>query len=254
MYRKLSAAEISAVISKIRSRYDDLCKKFFKPRRLKEEFENRYLRALRTKVDISNFLLAEISAVEELIKKEERRIEAEPPKEQQQPVKTNFADKIIAEHKQMIEKYPDVSIHKDCNPEVKKLLGALNQLYEEYFPRLHTLLRSMSTSAGVRDLTTLENQLRQLGYLGTERVSTRLTRYYTLLNRFPRDYRAVEREEKDFILESAFLLHDLADTLTAIREQNAGRTNLPLADFDEIYQYINGMITDFRLKELKRKR
>ena len=254
MYRKLSAEEISAVIGKIRRKYDEYCTKFFKAKRIKQQFEDRYLNALKQGVDVSNFLLAEISAIEELIRIEEEKIQAAPVVEKPAQKKTDFADKIIAENMQKIEKYTAISIHKDANPEVKRLLGALNCLYEQHFPALHSILRKIHSNAGNRDVTAIENKLRQLGYLGNERVSASLARYYTLINQFPRDYRAVEREEKDYILESAFMLHDLRDLLIMINEQNHLLESRHKEEFKTLYDYVDGLISDFRLKELRRKK
>ena len=65
---KLSPEEITRVVAKIRKRYEDYIYKFFKPKTVLFAFEERYLEALQRKTDVSTFLMAEISAVEELIK------------------------------------------------------------------------------------------------------------------------------------------------------------------------------------------
>jgi len=254
MYRKLSPQEISAVVAKIRQKYDEYCSKFFKAQRVKQQFEERYLNALKQGLDISNFLLAEISAISELIKIEEQKIEAAVVTEKPAPKKTDFADKIIAENNQKIRKYTPISIHKDSNPEIKHLLGALNCLYEQHFPGLHSILRRINNSAANRDVITIEHKLRQLGYLGVEQISASLARYYSLINQFPRDYRAIEREEKDFILEAAFLLHDLQDLLVSIGSQKLALEHKYKEEFKTLYDYVDGIISDFRLKDLKRKR
>ncbi len=67
--KKLTPTEISEVIAKIRKKYDEYVSAYYKPKSLKEAFERRYIGALRSGVDVSTFLLAEISAIEELIKK-----------------------------------------------------------------------------------------------------------------------------------------------------------------------------------------
>ena len=76
--RKLTPGEISSSVEKIRKRYDEYISKFFKPKSLREAFEKSYIRALRAGVDVSSFLLAEISAIEELIEREEKRVMAGP--------------------------------------------------------------------------------------------------------------------------------------------------------------------------------
>ena len=87
--RKLTPGEITAVVEKIRKKYDEYIGTYFKPKSLREAFEERYLRSLRASVDISSFLLAEIGAIEELIGREEERIVARaarraPPRHRRQ--------------------------------------------------------------------------------------------------------------------------------------------------------------------------
>ena len=65
--RKLTPGEITSSIEKIRRKYDEYVDKYFKPASLRKAFEGRYLKALQAKVDVSSFLLAEISAIQELI-------------------------------------------------------------------------------------------------------------------------------------------------------------------------------------------
>lgn len=252
MYRKLTAAEISRVMAKIRRKYDEYCKKFFKPKKVKSDFEDRYVSALRGGLDVSNFLLAEISAIEELIRTEEKKIEDARPPRPNGEAKESFADKIIKENMAKIDKYHTVPFNKDANIEVKKLLGALDQLYQKDFPMIFNLLRSQLSPSDDRLLTSLETQLRFLGFVSTGMVSGKLSRYYSLLNRFPRDYRAIEWEEKQFLLESAFLLHDLYGLLAKIKENTAFKSEANETEFDRIIQFIYGVIEDFRLKDFKR--
>ena len=97
--QKLTPGEISKVVVKIRERYDLYIYKYFKNRRLKLAFEDRYLEALNMGVDVSSFLLAEIGAIEELICREEEKVangivcRAVP----KQGKKQGFADRILEE-------------------------------------------------------------------------------------------------------------------------------------------------------------
>ena len=64
-----------------------------------------------------------------------------------------------------------------------------------------------------------EHQLHQLGGSGRDGIAVRLERYVARLNRFPRDYTMIDKEEKDYILESAFLLHGLYEILLSVKEK-----------------------------------
>jgi hypothetical protein len=233
-YRKLSPEEISEVVAKIRSKYQFYCKTFFKSSRLKEEFEYRYLSTLKKGHDISNFLLAEISVIEELIRKEE--------------------DRIIQENLEKINKYPKLTIHKDANDEIKYLSGALNEIYEKQLSVLHGIFRHIEGNSNVKLVENQESRLRVLAYGGKTLIPSQLSRYFAYLNRFPRDYRAIEWEEKEYILESAFLLHDIFDTLSSILETTSTLPKNEQRQLMDIIAYIKGIIDDFRLKEFKRKK
>ena len=252
--KKLTPGEISDVIEKIRKRYDEYIYKYFKPKILKGAFEDRYLDALRNNLDISSFLLAEISVIEELIRNEEERVAAVPVEPAQKEEKKTLADKVLEENRKKIEKYEDVFIHQDAREEIRKLLGALNELDVKYWGGLATILRNTPYSMNSITMINMEAQLRYLGNVTSEGVPQRLERYLAMLKAFPRDYHALDREEKEYILEVSFFLHDLLDLLVMVAEGYEEKKNFNKNDLDEIIKYISGIIVDFRLKDLKRKK
>jgi len=253
--KKLTPGEITDVIEKIRKRYDEYIYKYFKPKILKGAFEDRYLEALRNNLDISSFLLAEISVIEELIKNEEERIEAKPayPKKEAEK-KKSLADKVLEENRKKIEKYEDIFIHQDARGEMRKLLGALNELDVKYWGGLAAILRNTPYSMNSVTMINMETQLRYLGSVTGEGVPQRLERYLAMLRAFPRDYHALDREEKEYILEVSFFLHDLLGLLKLVGEGYEKQKSFNKNDLNEIIKYINGVIADFRLKDLKRKK
>ncbi len=128
--RKLTPGEISSTVEKIRKKYDDYIIKYFKPRSLRDAFETRYIKALRAGVDVSSFLLAEISAIEELTSREEQRIQAGParPPAEKEP---SFADRVLEENRKTISQYADIPFHNDAGEEVRRLVGALTGLLRD---------------------------------------------------------------------------------------------------------------------------
>ncbi|MBN1798298.1 MAG: hypothetical protein JW822_06960 [Spirochaetales bacterium] len=250
--KKLTPSEITDVVAKIRKKYDEYHYKFFKSLSYKREFEKRYLAALKNNVDISSFLLAEISAIKELIKRaEEKYLNKE--------IKTNnvkeksFADKVFEENKRKIMKYNDLNFHKDANEEIRRLFGALNTLEQEYWPNLYPALKSTGYSLNTKTMMNLENQLHELGGSGKEGISPKLERYVTRLNHFPRDYSMVDKEEKNYILETAFLLHDVANVIETVKEKNNVLSEENREKLDFVLDYVANVINDFRLKEFKKK-
>jgi hypothetical protein len=165
-----------------------------------------------------------------------------------------FADQIIEENRRRIERYPDRALHPDASEEIRRLFGALHALEQEYWPVLSGLLRNTSYSLNTKTMIGLESQLHTLGGDGRDGVAARLERYLARLARFPRDYLMIEKEEKDYIIESAFFLHELEDILSTAKMKHGPVMNEDeKKQLDGIIDYINQMIADFRLKDLKRK-
>jgi hypothetical protein len=252
--QKLTPEEITRAVAKIRSRYDDYIYRFLKPKTLKFAFEDRYLQALKSRTDISTFLMAEISAVEELISREEERLVGGGSPEERTDSISERVDRIVEENLQKIRRYPDVSIHPNAGEEVRRLLGALKGLIEDHWPQLASILRDSSHGRSSSGIVQLESQLRYLGDPGRDGVPSGLSRYLYHLNRFPRDYAAIDREEKEYILESAFLLHDLSELLERIRENRAALPQSRQAGLEAAREYVAGIIRDFRVRELKRRK
>lgn len=250
--KKLTPGEISSSVEKIRKRYDEYIIKFFKHRSLREAFENRYIKALRAGIDISSFLIAEISAIEELIAREEQRIMAGPPRagaEKEQ----SFADRILEENRKRIEKYPDVQFHNDAGEEVRRLVGALSSLEKDHWPDLTTALRDTMYAMNSAEMLALDSQLRFLASTNREEIPQFLTRLVTQLGKFPRNYAAIDREEKEYILEAGFFLNDLFTVLERVQRVYTEMGAHEKRVLEEKRGIIWEIINDFRLKDFKRR-
>jgi hypothetical protein len=251
--RKLTPGEISSSVEKIRKRYDEYISKFFKPKTLREAFEKRYIRALRAGIDVSSFLIAEISAIEELIEREEKRVMAGPARAPAEK-EGGFADKVLEENRKRIAKYPDIRFNNDAGEEVRRLLGALSTLERERWPELSTALRDTMYSRNSSEMLTLDSQLRFLSSTSQEEVPQVLGRLVTQLKKFPRNYPAIDREEKEYILEAAFFLNDLFMVLERVQRVYTDMGAEEKRVVEQTLAYVWGVIADFRLKDFKRKR
>jgi hypothetical protein len=251
--RKLTPGEISSSVEKIRKRYDEYISKYFKPKSLREAFEGRYIRALRAGIDVSSFLLAEISAIEELIGREEQRVLAGParPVAAKEP---SFADKVLAENLKRIMKYADVAFHADAGEEVRRLVGAVGTLLQTHWPDLGGALKDTMYAMNSSEMLTLDSQLRFLAPSSREETPQFLSRLVTQLRKFPRNYPAIEREEKEYILEVAFFLNDLYVVLERVKRVYTELGEAQKKVLEDGMAYLWGVISDFRHKDLKRKR
>ena len=145
--RKLTPGEITASVEKIRRKYDEYVEKYFKPSSVRRAFEASYLEALRARVDVSSFLLAEISAIQELIAREEERIRLGPVRAAEK--EPSFADKVLEENRARIGGYREVAFHPDAGEEVRRLVGALTDLATEAWQDLATLDSGSSARKGM---------------------------------------------------------------------------------------------------------
>ncbi len=66
--KKLSHIEVEAAVNGIRKKYNDLIVEYMKPKIIKDSFEDRYIGALRARVDMGNFIYTEILVVSNLLK------------------------------------------------------------------------------------------------------------------------------------------------------------------------------------------
>jgi hypothetical protein len=250
---KLTPNEISRAVDKIRRRYDEYIYKYFKPRSIKNAFEDRYIEAIKSSTDISNFLMAEISAVEELIRREEERVGSGQAEEPAPESVTERVERIVEENLARMRKYPEVPFHPVASEELRRLLGAMCKLEETHWEVLTTCLRNTAYYRSSLTMLNLEGKLRHLAARGSDGVPSGLSRYLYHANRFPRDYLAIDRQEKEYILESAFLLHDLEEILERVDANYPQLEEGSRSGLREIQAFIQGIIRDFRLKEFKRK-
>ena len=69
---------------------------------------------------------------------------------------------------------------------------------------------------------------------------------------FPRDYKALDREEKAYIMESAFFLNDVSELIRIVLKDNQIQSPSEKEKLDEVSTFMKEVIGDFRLKDLKR--
>ena len=250
--RKLTPGEITSSIEKIRRKYDEYVDKYFKPASLRKAFEGRYLKALQAKVDVSSFLLAEISAIQELIGREEERIRLGPARPAEK--EPSFADKVLEENRSRIAGYRDIVFHPDAGEEVRRLAGALTDLASERWHDLASALMDTMYAMSSSEMLALDSQLHYLASPGGEEVPQVLTRLVIQLRKFPRNYSAIDREEKEYILEAAFFLHDLSVILKRVMAVHTEISAARRKVVDAAITHVWAIISDFRLKDLKRKR
>ncbi len=253
--KRLSPDEIDQAKEKILEEYDHLIVRFMKPASLKNGFLDRYYDAVKAKMDMAYFLHAELTAVREVFKREEEKAEAlkkvkaekEKRKKRTEP---GFADKIIAENKRRIEKYPELNFHPDASSEIKRMAGVLKRIEEEFWPAIDNLLRRTSVTLYSNSRLALEKSIYELATSTVGSPSNRLSVYQLILGRFPRDYRAMEREGQLYLLTVAHFLHNLLGELYKMKD-TGDLENDELIFVENVSKFIHTVLEDFRLMDLK---
>ncbi|HNZ27295.1 MAG TPA: hypothetical protein PLG34_10835 [Spirochaetota bacterium] len=277
--KELSSSEINLAVRKIKSKYEDIIKEFKKSRVLLENFEDRYAKTLRSKMDLSTFLLAEIEAVTELYKREEIKrsiesIEVVDKKDKKTVDKKSFADKVYEENLKKIQNYPRISLHRDASEEIERLLGAVRTLINDYWPAITLIFRDNKYYSNNDKFSAYYHKLlTNYDYTGIMPISRQ---YIDALNRKPQDMKKIDFENRFILQETAFLLNDILDALNKVLDSDG----VYLADkkiavkaikcvdgsnFQTIFKgllhtdcvkkvrdYTEEIINDFRIKGIKR--
>lgn len=273
MIKKLSEEEIKATVEKIREKYKKIIKEFKKSNSLLEAFEDRYRRVLKTHIDLSAFLLGEIEAVEEIYKNEEKkqkekalRLEARKSIREE----NSFADRILKENLEKIQKYDPAVINNKADEEIERLLGAVRTLLVEYWPVIILITKAIYKSSISK---IFEDYYHQLIMNYDYKDCPPIAKFYknALESLYITNSKRVENERFYIIKETAFLLHDILKSLKQLLEEDSEflETNkIKMDSYDEkikkfnsltykqavilVINYINQIINDFRIKELKR--
>jgi hypothetical protein len=227
---------------------------FMKGREALIAFEDRYIEAMRARLDLALFLHAEMTAVEELIKKEQDRINAEQQKalraKKRKEQSKSLADRVLEENRRRIEKYPPMHIHPEASDEIERLFGCLSTLERQFWPDMQKSMRSAYSSSMLSPRMRLEEKIIALCRSAAGGLPPRLSRYRALFDYSPRDFLEIEKEGKKCLLEAAFFLHDMNDVLVEMKK-TGNLQNIELVNMEKFIGYVHNLLDDFRLKDFK---
>ena len=261
--------KIDSLLKDIRSDYEKLINEFNRPRSLSKQFEYRYRDAVEYRLELFRFLEAEKEAVVSLISQAENNRDEDAAKAKTKAarpdVKTrhsakvdegeeriSFADRLIQEFAERIKKYPEIIIHQDAAFEMKKLFGALSCLEKDYWGTVDRIIRSMYGSKRFRDSIDLEPEINRMCTPGLDGLPQALGTYHRLLERLPRDYHEIEREEQRCLVNAAVLLKRMQAEVIRAFDVGSKLEDHDHEKLSEAKVFIDGMIDDFRLKDLGR--
>lgn len=249
---------MEAAVNGIRKKYNDLIVEYMKPKVIKDSFEDRYIGALRARVDMGNFIYTEILVVGNLLKIEKEKLQQrEINKDKRLKAskisksnKQSIADRIFDANRDKIRKYQGIGLDDSDAFEINKLYGALKFFEVNYWPFVEKILRRIYPSRYSGPRVSMENRLFEITITGPDGFPPGLIKLRTMLSRSPREYSSLERETQRCILDVSFLLHDISDELPTFLEEEVliKGEKKPL---EETIKYVHTVLDDFRLMDLK---
>lgn len=275
--KDLSTAEINLVLEKIRAKYTKLISHYNKSKSLLDNFEDRYIFALKLRKNLTMFLMAEIEAVEEIFKNEEKKhsdfIEQKYAKAK--PAEKSFADKVLDENKKRYSRYTRINIASEAEDEVCFLSGAARDFLNNKLPIAVLVTKSLSNTTLNIKINNIYNEIiENINYKGDVPIA----KHYTAAIITKRDNAKIIFEYQKLIQNIGFLLNSLSDILkllltalseskdgskiTAVLLKNAGAFgDNTIKQFDKssyldtiktIKNELDTIITDFRLKDIRK--
>ncbi len=256
--KKLNSVEIEAAVNGIRKKYNDYMVEYMKPPAARNLFEDRYIEALKARVDLDRFIFDEILLVQKLLDDEKERagvrLEAAEAKKRKNTERNkerkSVVDRIFEENRNKIRKYISYGLEDDDIYDVDKLFGAVNEFEKKYWSGIEKILRKLYTSRYTGPRRELEERLFELTLEGPGGYPPAMVKLKTILERSPREYTALQRESQRCIMNISFFLHSVTQELEKIlKDETLEKDDRKTIEFS--VDFLHNMIEDFRLTDIK---
>ncbi len=223
----LSDKEIDLLINKVRERYKESFMEYKSRLFNVEAFEDRLQAALRKRMNLEGFILAEITNFEQLKQKLE---EERNPKKPEESAFSKQVNQIFEENTARIKKYKEIQFHPLADIEITHLYGALSEFIQYYFSILWIILNDYQYKEKVH---TLDHRFSDFAVSKSKRHPKRIEDHITVLSRKDAKEIEIERDKNNFLKESAFLLHEVIDFMDELIEIRDKEWDNPLK-FDKL--------------------
>ena len=263
----LSNNEVNELVTKLREKYKEYSEKYHKKWFNLDAFDERLTFALKSRMDLEGFILAEISTFEKL------KIQYDNKKKSKENLFSQEVDKIIEENLARIKKYPQILFHPKCGIEISYIYGALSYLLSYIFPITRIIITDNILK---RNVVSLEDRLVFLAEVRGDIHSKRIGDHILLLNRKEVRPIDIEKDSSDYLKESGFILHEIIDFCDGIMDSGHEEWNYPIT-FQKLFieeerkrgvidlfkgmtgygailkikEYASEIIEDFRLKAFR---
>ncbi|MFH0976736.1 MAG: hypothetical protein V1874_13210 [Spirochaetota bacterium] len=224
----LSGKEVDLLINKLKDKYKESAIEYKSRLFNLDAFEDRLQTALRKRMNLEAFILAEITNFEKI--KQKLDDEKKGSKNGENAF-SRKVERIMEENTERIKKYSEIQFHPHADLEITYLYGALSEFIIYYFSVLWIIVKDYNN----KDiLQSLDNRFSDFAVSKSKRHPKKIEDHILLLSR--KDVREIdiEKNKNAYLKETAFLLHevvDFTDKLICIRDKEWDN---PLK-FDKLY-------------------
>jgi hypothetical protein len=203
---------------KLRTRYEECAARYNRKWFDSGPFEERFQMALRNRMNLEGFILAEITAFEKLKDLYDRKSTEKSFSE--------TVNNIIEENTARIRKYPRVDFHPRSGCEIGHFYGAMSEFVMYYFPVLWLL----NPDEDIRKIMfRFENDLHFLAMPQGKKPSRRIEDHALLLARPNVRELEIERDTSEYLKDSALLLHEIIDFCEGLLQTRRSEWESPLS-------------------------
>ncbi len=224
----LSNKEIDQLINKVREKYRDSYREYKSRLFNAEAFEDRLQAALRKRMNLEGFILAEIANFEHL---KQRLEEEKNPKKTEESAFSKQVNRIFEENTAKISKYKEIQFHPLADIEMTHLYGALSEYMQYHFSILWNILKDYQYKEKVHKL---DHRFSEFAVSRSSRHPKRIEDHISILSRKDAKEIEIEKDKNDFLKESAFLLHEIIDFMDELIEIRDREWDNPMR-FDRLH-------------------
>lgn len=221
----LNKDEVNDLIAKLRGRYREYSDRYSQKWFDVKAFDERLSMAIKNRMNLEGFILAEISNFEKLKERYDKK------KKLKEKSFSKEVDQIIEENLARIKKYPAIVFHPRCGLEIAHFYGALTFFSVELFPIVRIVI---SDSRLKNTVNSLEDRLLFLAEPRGNIHPRRIADHILLLNRHGVKDIEIEKDTNEYLKEGAFLLHDIIDFCDGIIDSGRDEWNYPLT-FEKLF-------------------
>jgi len=215
----LKREEIDELVKKLRDRYRDYSEKYNRTWFDLDAFDQRLGMAIKNRMNLEGFILAEISNFEKLKERYDKK------KREKENSFSKEVNRIIEENTARIKKYPAILFHPKCDIEISHFYGALSCLTLELIPVFWLIAPDGSIKNMVNSI---EERLGRLAVARGEKQPVRIADHILKLNRPNVKEIEIEKDRNDYLKEGAFLLHEVVELCEYLIEMKNEEWNYPI--------------------------